>query len=45
MKTYANFKQKLIKVFCFRLYSLIEFQIRIFDKMLLPKHSVSFEGR
>ena len=34
----------LIMVFWFDCILLIEFQIRIFDKMLLPKTSVSFEG-
>ena len=44
MKTYANFKIIfLIMVIWFLCSFIIEFQICIFNKMLLPKNGVSFE--
>ena len=44
MKMYSNLKKCFDIFFWFKYTFLTEFKVRIFDKTLLPKNSVSFEG-
>ena len=44
MKTHANQKIFLIRVFWFKYIFPIKFKICISDLMLLPKRSIPFEG-